>query len=96
MTNQSRPLFSVNEVVIVCSKVCQDYNGEQVIESVTWKEAGVCRMTGKILDGHWGYVIYAQEDKSRWYLEESLRKKYPPSSQSFSELMNSLKSPEKV
>lgn len=96
MTNQSRPLFEVGEEVIVCSKICEHYNGEQTIESVRWKEVGMCAESGKILDGHWGYIICAQEDKTKWYREESLRKKYLPSSQSFSELMNTLKSPEKA
>lgn len=91
MTNQSRPLFSVGEEVILVSVQRPHCNGPAVVLDVD----------NNYEDGIPGYLLTTPGRKDDEGLDilwdqSALRKKYPPSSQSFSELMNTLKSSEKV
>lgn len=92
MTNQSRPLFAVNEVVIICSPADLEHGTEQTIVDLEWSEDSEWENYQKET---WMYRM-AGDEEDRYWEESALRKKYPPSSQSFSELMNTLKSSEKV
>lgn len=91
MTNQSRPLFAVGEEVILVSVQSPHCNGPAVVLDVD----------NNYEDEVPGYLLTTPCEKDdegidMLWDQSALRKKSPPSSQSFSELMNTLKSPEKV
>lgn len=96
MTNQSRPLFAVNEVVIICEPREPEHNTEQTILEIDWSEDFDWSddPSDEPKPACWMYQMEGESDFM--WCEGGLRKKYPPSSQSFSELMNSLKTPAKI
>lgn len=106
MTNQSRPLFSVGEEVILQSKSSPEFNGIYVIHKILRdRQYMIDRHTGRNIQcefnhGYFGYIldqpILSDIGNDIIWAEAALRKRYPPSSQSFSELMNTLKTPAKI
>lgn len=96
MTNQSRPLFAVNEQIRLVCKGFPEDNGDFTIVEMDWSnDFEYFNVNEKIPEPPmWHYKLDNGIDV--WYEESCLRKKYPPSSQSFSELINSLKTPAKM
>ena len=93
MTN---PLFSVGEVVILQSVSWPECNGDAtVLEHVP---SGKMSSSGKLnthgVDGYRLDVIASNGNP--WWNQSALRKKHQPGEQSFTELMQTLKSPVSV
>lgn len=86
--------FEVGEEVILCSAVCPELNGDAVIEDARPNPPGTMRQT---VDGprRAAAPIYSYMVHSRWFAQKALRKKYPPSEESFSEMMSKIKATEK-
>ena len=89
--NIPTPYFSVGEEVILESKDLPEYNGEYVVQS---KMYGLFKdvLTGNI-GNCWLYGLgftakYGDSEFSLW-AQATLRKKYPPSEMSFSEMLES-------
>lgn len=102
MTNQSRPLFEVGEMVVLQSKNYPEVDGEYCVLKVMPAQQARHLFPTFIIPNGWIYDIGVVRlgincgTPCSLFHETDLRKKYPPSSQSFSELMNTLKSPEKA
>jgi hypothetical protein len=79
------PLFKVGEEVILQAVNLTKYNGEHIIEDLTFDE------DAKAWDGssYTGYT-YKLEGVDVWFVEPALRKKHKPSEFTFDQLMNSL------
>lgn len=96
-----QPLFSVGEEVILCSVNCPELNGEYTVINV-YKEGDIatCQITGKsfIANGSesgFGYSLYPPNlcdirGLEALFDQTALRKKYPPSTESFKEMMSNL------
>lgn len=93
-----QPLFSVGEEVILCSKDYPEHNGEYYVHKVL--DTGqhyICRLTGiqyTAISGI-GYlldqpVLHPHKNAEAYWSEGALRKKYPPSTESFKEMMSNL------
>ena len=81
--------FAVGEVVMIRSVSCPEYNTDStVVVSATYRE-GVTR-TGEVVIG-WDYNT-CRGCGDPWD-ESALRKRPPPSTQSFDEIMQELNSP---
>lgn len=91
----SRPLFEVGEEVILQSKSFPQYNGETTVVSVEYR-SGLCVTTGKLLSPNYLYTLGVKSVEVDVWDESALRKKHPPSEHSFTELMEKLKSGEKI
>ena len=89
--NIPAPYFSVGEEVILESKDHPEYNGEYVIQAMDYG-FGEDVITGK-LTVCWsydlGFTAKHENAESIWWDQAALRKKYPPSEMSFSEMLES-------
>lgn len=85
---ERQPYFQVGEEVILQSKHFPEANGIYIVEGLHWAENHVSSGTGKDLPNMFVYNLSGC--KGQW-VESALRKKYPPSSQGFSEIMKILK-----
>lgn len=99
------PLFRVGEKVRLVSKSHPEYNGEYFVEGVVDKdEIFIDRLSGeRCVSTAMGYLLdeplqdndvnYPRECK---WAESALRKIYPPSTESFDEMMQNIKQGKKV
>ena len=90
------PLFSVGEVVILQSVNWPECNGDAtVMEHVA---NGDLSAYGKInRSGYYAYRLdVIASNGNPWWRQSALRKKHQPGEQSFTELMQTLKSPVSV
>lgn len=94
--------FSVGEVIILQSKSLPQYNGEYTVEAILQKgELFSCRLTNTLLrqvDGGNAYVlsmplVSPDTGHETFWAESALRKKQEPSKFSYTQLMQSLRSP---
>lgn len=96
--------FSVGEVVILQSKSMPQYNGEYIIDKIILpKEPHVCRISGIILedcDEMVGYIfsealldLIEKDGGETIWSESALRKRQEPGELSYTQLMQSLRSP---
>ena len=83
----NKNLFEVGEVVVIQSKINPEYNGEGIVEKVKL-DSFLC-VDGSRYKG-WTYVLEDQPDKSRAYIEPSLRKKHKGCGQDYNEMIKSL------
>lgn len=81
------PLFSVGEEVIVVSKIFGRFDA--VVTRVLWRDKG-CGTDGKIGGPGFRYFVKPSPNELP-FIEGLLRKKPRPSSQSFDEIMQSIK-----
>lgn len=94
--------FSVGEVIILQSKSLPQYNGEYTVEAILQKgELFSCRLTNTTLrqvDGGNTYVLSTplaipDTGYETFWAESALRKRQEPGELSYTELMQSLRSP---
>ena len=93
----TRPLFSEGEQVILCSKKLPQCNGEYTVHAIH-KEGDLvpCRFTGEVFAARGsalGYALTPPVNLNRFealWCQSALRKKYPPSTESFKEMMSNL------
>jgi hypothetical protein len=98
------PLFSVGEVVILRSSNYSELNGEYPVLLIIYGLEGyTCPITNQYLisgDEGINYVLdmdFMDSDGTcNQWVQSSLRKKHQPSEQSFTELMQAIKSPVSV
>lgn len=98
-----KQLFEVGEHIILDSQSHPEYNGEYVIETiVTEANPHTCRFTANKMhpDIDFAYVLDVPmlsktTEREVLWKQSALRKKHRPSELSFSQLMNTLKSPTK-
>jgi len=86
------PKFSVDEVVILQSVECPEFNGDHSVTEIrvgTFKE-----QSSELSVEGIGYRLGGTGDE--WWCESALRKKHQPGEQSFTDLMASLKNPVSV
>lgn len=95
-----RPLFSVGEEVIYVTTVMCSYRS---LFGFSWFTKRYAHKSGegKIIDVgtcfEWpGELLYKLDTSPDWYTEASLRKKPKPSTQSFTELLQSIQQPERA
>jgi hypothetical protein len=81
------PKFAIGEVCILAHPQYNELNGEYVIRDFQWYDRD--NTYGYLILDH--YVIGFHGNPSRYAAEFHLRKKYPPSTQSFTELLDTLK-----
>ena len=83
----NKPKFCVGEEVAVVSQLVPEYNTTRTeIVAMEYSNAKQCSLGVK----GWGYQTAHQPDKSKMWLESSLRKIKPDDSVSFDALMNKL------
>lgn len=85
MNNTPSPKFQVGEEVILLSHYEPHFNGDRVIMDMWYMDFSE---DGEEEDLVWGYELVGLEG---YWRENTLRKKYQPSTESFTELMNSIK-----
>lgn len=96
--------FSEGEVVILQSVTMPQYNGEYIIDKIIHpSEPHICRISGIILENCeeiMGYVftealldLVANDGGETIWAEIALRKRQEPSELSYTELMQTLRSP---
>lgn len=97
------PLFQVGEKVRLVSKTYPVYNGEYFVERVVTKgEVFIDRLSGRSSvstgSGGFGYLLnepLQQKEVNRpkecKWAESALRKIYPPSTESFDEMVRNIK-----
>lgn len=91
-----KPLYSVGEEVILCSKSCPEMNGDYIVVDLEFDEAFSYRKAKSAeLSPYDTYTYKLNGAKDRWFMEESLRKKHTPGD-NFTTLMDSLKDTEKA
>ena len=98
------PLFKVGERVGLGSKRLSQHNGEYIVhEVICQRDIYVCRLTGKKIiktDGNFSYLMTEPlpelDGMEAHFLESSLRKLHKPSQFSFDELMQELKTTNKI
>lgn len=79
------PLFKVGEEVILQAVNLTKYNGDHIIEDLTF-DADVKAWDGSRYTGY----SYKLEGVDVWFVEPVIKKKYKPSEFTFDQLMNSL------
>ena len=89
--NNSRPLFAVGEEVILQSKAHPEYNGDAVVLSVFATTGGGPEPGNIVIKGGWAYELTIPTPFNKGWHESALRKKYPPSSLGYEELISALK-----
>jgi hypothetical protein len=90
------PLFSVGEVVILQSVSRPELNGEcTVLERVAPGQMAKCGLINNLHGYGYKTTIKNISDSIHW-AESALRKKHQPGEQSFTQLMQTLKSPVSV
>jgi hypothetical protein len=83
------PRFAVNEDVIVVSEGFGVFEARVI--AAQWFEQPQL-VSGEIKEGMWGYVTLPDHPPvGKHWPEYMLRKKHPPSTESFSEIMQGLK-----
>ena len=95
------PLYQVGEKVRLVSITYPEYNGEYFVERVVGpRETYVDRLSGESYDndGEIGYLLDEplQDKKVNYpreceWVESALRKIYPPSTESFDEMLRNIK-----
>ncbi len=85
---ERQPYFQVGEEVILQSKHFPQVNGDYIIEDLEWMENHVSSATGEKLPSMFVYSLINCDGQ---WAEFVLKKKYPPSSQGFNELISSVK-----
>lgn len=95
--------FSVGELIVLQSKSMPQYNGEYTVEGIIKKdESHTCRLTQRILieSDDFGYILstplvdlISDNGSETFWAESALRKRQEPSELSYTELMQSLRSP---
>lgn len=85
---ERQPYFQVGEEVILQSKHFPQVNGDYIIEDLCWMENHVSSATGEKLPS---MCVYSLINCDGQWAESALKKKYPPSSQGFNELISSIK-----
>lgn len=100
----SEPKFKVGEEIILQSKNQPESNGEYtVIDVITDGKVFECRITGNKMrrTGRYGVgymldgaIAKGESGMETSWAESALRKKYPPSEYSYTELMDKLKEKE--
>lgn len=93
-----KPLFQLREEVTLQSKNFPELNGYTVVTEVSdlgwWKDS----ITKNIVKGY-SYKLEGKvgtHSTEGWWIESSLKKKYPPSGDSFQEIMYNIKRPKKL
>jgi len=85
--------FHVGEDVILVSELFPHKNGEYVIEDVLFQPFVICEdMTYQNIYTYKLLGAPIEVGYNGYWIENSLRKKHKPSSESYSELLKSLKS----
>ena len=96
-----QPLFSVGEEVILCSKECPELDWEYTVDRILCEgEIYQCRVTNTLCrvtkheeESHFAYLLSTpllRDERECPIDEKALRKKYPPSTESFKEMMSRL------
>lgn len=95
--------FSIGELVILQSKSMPQYNGEYTVESIIKKdEHHTCRLTQRNLvqSDDFGYILstplvdlISNNGSETFWCESALRKRQESSEFSYTQLMQSLRSP---
>ncbi len=85
---ERQPYFQVGEEVILQSEFAPQDNGECVVEWLAFRKGPVQTSFGDFVPSTFVYVL---SNRTGIWLESALRKKYPPASQGFSELISSIK-----
>ncbi len=86
---ERQPYFQVGEEVTLQSKHFPQVNGDYIIEDLDWMENHISSATGEKLPSMFVYRLINCD--GQYWAESALKKKYPPSSKGFSELMSSIK-----
>lgn len=84
---QIEPLYRVGQQVVIASAHRPELNGqvftvEQVGEHCSYQAV----FTGNVMPPEWGYIL--NDDSPFEWVESSLRPYFPPSDQSFDEMMS--------
>lgn len=96
------PKFSVGELIVLQSRSLPQYNSEYTVEAILQKgELFTCRLTNTLLrqiDGGNAYVLSTplaspDTDHETFWAESALRKRQEPGELSYTQLMQSLRSP---
>jgi len=88
--------FKVGELVVICSSNNAKYNGTIVKILSYIRGKGICTITKKALCEHGYYLDIEPVNGTPIWDQSALRKYYPPSTQTFAEIMEGLKSPVKT
>jgi len=95
----TQPYFSVGEEVILESKNYPEFNGEHVVEHIRAKGIYPTRhdlLFYRVVEGFAYKLIGIDEscfpasDSNPYFGQPTLRKKHPPSTESFSEMMDKI------
>lgn len=100
MSDRPAPKFQVGEEVLYATNITRSYRS---FMGFSWSRARYAHQTGEGMVtavgtfSEWpGHLLYKLDTSPHWYTEQSLRKKYRPSTQSFTELLQSIQQPNKV
>lgn len=90
-SSNTAPYFGIGEEVILESKYHPECNGEYAIKDLRYGK-GIDVATGEVAPG-WdydlGFTTKHGDTEFVWWAQAALRKKYPPSEMSFSEMLES-------
>lgn len=100
--NMSNPLYNVGDVVVLQSVSLPELNGNYLVRAVIgiFREH-ICAITGEEIvyesdfDSPFGYlldppVLSPETGREAAFEESALRRRYPPASESFKQIMNKL------